>query len=74
MKHESSKDEFTWNRRISSVAGILGAAWVVSRIIYSLGYYSAPSKRIPGAIGSNLTLAALAVYNIYSSLKLLKLF
>ena len=57
-----------------TTAGIMGAVWVVGRIIYSLGYYSAPSARVPGAAVSTLTLAPMAVYNIYSSVKLLKLF
>ena len=57
-----------------TTAAIMGAVWVIGRIVYSLGYYSAPSYRVPGAIGSSLTLAALAIYNIYSSLKLLKVF
>ena len=57
-----------------TTAGIMGAVWVVGRIVYSLGYYSAPSKRVPGAMVSTLTLAALAIFNIYSSLKLLKVF
>lgn len=57
-----------------TTAAIMGTVWVIGRIVYSLGYYSAPSYRVPGAIGSSLTLAALAIYNIYSSLKLLKVF
>ena len=57
-----------------TIAGILGAVWVVGRIVYSLGYYSAPSKRVPGAAVSTLTLTAMAIYNIYSSLRLLKVF
>ena len=56
------------------MAGIMGAVWVVGRIVYSLGYYSDPSKRIPGVMVATLTLAAIALFNLYSSLKLLKVF
>ena len=52
-------------------------AWPVSklgRIVYSLGYYSAPSRRVPGALISNPTLAAMAIYNTYLSLELLEVF
>ena len=52
----------------------MGAVWVVGRIVYSLGYYSSPEKRVPGAAAATLTLAAMAVFNLYSSLKLLKVF
>ena len=52
----------------------MGAVWVVGRIVYSLGYYSAPEKRVPGAAVATLTLTAMAVFNLYSSLKLLKVF
>lgn len=31
-----------------------GGLWVIGRIIYSIGYYSAPEKRIPGAFISFL--------------------
>ena len=54
------------------VAGVMGTIWVVGRIVYSLGYYSAPSRRVPGALISNPTLAAMAIYNTYLSLELLK--
>jgi len=57
-----------------TAAGIMGAVWVVGRIVYSLGYYSSPEKRVPGAAAATLTLAAMAVFNLYSSLKLLKVF
>ena len=59
---------------VTTAAGIMGAVWVVGRIVYSLGYYSAPEKRVPGAAVATLTLAAMAVFNLYSSLKLLKVF
>ena len=38
-------------------AAVFGAGWVLSRIIYSLGYYSGvPERREPGAIGGFATL------------------
>ncbi len=34
---------------VSSVWGaILGAVWIVGRILYAWGYYQAPEKRFPG--------------------------
>ncbi len=30
------------------IAAVLGATWVVGRILYALGYYKAPSKRSMG--------------------------
>jgi uncharacterized membrane protein YecN with MAPEG domain len=29
-------------------AAILGAAWIVGRALYAIGYYQAPEKRFPG--------------------------
>lgn len=31
-------------------AGILGAVWLVGRVLYARGYYAATSKRVPGFI------------------------
>jgi len=29
-------------------ASVLGAAWIVGRALYAIGYYQAPEKRFPG--------------------------
>jgi glutathione S-transferase len=34
-----------WN---ATVAALLGLLWIVGRVIYFLGYISAPKKRLPG--------------------------
>jgi glutathione S-transferase len=36
------------------IASILGAVWVIGRIIYALGYYRAPEKRHIGFVISSL--------------------
>jgi uncharacterized membrane protein YecN with MAPEG domain len=45
-----------WN---STVAAILGLAWIVGRIIYFLGYVAAPTKRFPGFFIQSLAVFAL---------------
>ncbi|CAL4124967.1 unnamed protein product [Meganyctiphanes norvegica] len=38
----------------------MGAVWCVSRVLYAKGYYTGdPEKRVPGAIGSFISLFAL---------------
>jgi len=47
-----------------SVAAVLGATWVVGRIVYALGYYSAPEKRSMGFGISSLAAAGLLIGTI----------
>lgn len=41
------------------VAAILGVVWIVGRIIYQIGYVSAPEKRGPGFLIQALAVAVL---------------
>ncbi len=51
---------FAGGVRHPCVAAGAGAAFLLGRIIYSMGYYSGqPEKRVPGAIFSILSLATL---------------
>ena len=46
-------------------AAVFGAIWIVSRIVYSLGYYSGkPEKRTPGAIGGFASLFLLTALSV----------
>jgi uncharacterized membrane protein YecN with MAPEG domain len=40
-------------------AAILGVAWIVGRIVYFVGYVSAPTKRFPGFFIQSLAVFAL---------------
>ena len=42
-------------------AAVLGAIWVVGRVLYALGYYSAPSKRSAGFMISSFASAGLLI-------------
>ncbi|KAL0478146.1 glutathione S-transferase [Acrasis kona] len=36
------------------LASVSGAAWIVTRVIYAIGYYESVEKRVPGAILSHV--------------------
>ena len=46
-------------------AAILGIVWVFGRLIYALGYYSAPGRRVPGFVISNIALLLLLIGTVY---------
>ncbi len=45
-----------WN---ATAAAILGLIWIVGRIVYFVGYVSAPTKRFPGFFIQSLAVFAL---------------
>ena len=57
----------TYFRIIGWLPAALGFVWVLGRIIYSMGYMSAPEKRGPGfgiSILANLGLLILSIYGL----------
>lgn len=46
------------------IAAALGAAWVVGRIVYAIGYYQAPSKRGPGFVIAMAATACLVIATV----------
>ncbi len=47
--------------RDDRIAAVLGAVWVIGRILYALGYYRAPSKRGPGFVIAMAATACLVI-------------
>jgi glutathione S-transferase len=46
-------------------AAILGIVWLFGRVVYALGYYSAPGRRLPGFAISMIALILLLVGTAY---------
>jgi glutathione S-transferase len=42
-------------------AGIIGAVWLIGRVVYAWGYYRDPAKRMPGFIIATAATVALLV-------------
>jgi len=60
----------TYFRIIGWLPGMLGLVWCVGRVIYSVGYMSAPEKRGPGfgiSILANLGLLILSIYGLFAT-------
>ena len=51
------------------IAAILGATWVVGRIIYAVGYYQAPNKRSLGFGIASLAALGLLIGAIYGLIR-----
>ena len=61
--------------RTPMLAAGLGAAWILGRIVYSVGYYSGnPEKRVPGAIIGFVVMFLLTGLTFYTGLGLLRIY
>jgi glutathione S-transferase len=50
-------------------AAILGVVWLLGRVIYAFGYYSAPGRRLPGFVISIIALVLLLVGAVYGMIQ-----
>ena len=51
-------------------AAILGVVWLFARILYALGYYRAPARRMPGFILSMFALILLLIGTAYGLVRM----
>ena len=60
----------TYFRIIGWVPGVLGLVWCLGRIVYSVGYMSAPERRSLGfgiSFSANIGLLILAIYGLFAT-------
>lgn len=50
-------------------AALLGAAWLIGRVLYMMGYYKDPSKRMAGFVISQLSTAILVAGSLFGVIK-----